>query len=135
MKKTYAMTLILVLFLLQGCVSSFSISPEARIEKRVHALMQAKLDRNWLKVYTFFDQNYKNKIPKTVFESPKKVKFLSYTIVKLKLNPTGTEAEVLVKSDMDVNDFTIKDAPDLQKWILENGNWFFAAKPTIGFTD
>jgi len=93
------------------------------------------MEGNWIKVYSFFDQNYKSKIADTLFKSPKKVKFLKYTIEKLEVSPDGDKAEVIIKSDIEVNDFLIKNTFDNQKWIFENGNWFHSAKPVIGFTD
>ena len=63
-----------------------------------------------------FIPNHKN-YPKTVY-------FTAYTIDAIDIQPSGKDALVKLKYDINMKGFDFKNNPETQKWIQENGNWY-----------
>lgn len=133
--KKPALELTLLIFsvtlIISGCIDGGD--PVKKIEKRVNALMTAKVNGNWQEVYPFFDANYKSKIPESRFQRPRSIKILEYSIDSIQLGPEKKSANVLVIYSMMIQTgATVDNIKDKQSWILENGEWVLAAEPTFG---
>lgn len=135
--KKYILSVLLLctVILFYSCDAFKTTSPEDKLKERINLLMTAKINGEWDKAYDFFDTNFKNKIQKKTFATPKKIIFLSYNIASLKMDASQKMADVLIKSSVEISGYTLKDAPENQHWIIENKKWFLAAKPITGFID
>ncbi len=98
--------------------------------------MTSKVKGDWNRAYTFYDKKYRNKISKERFVGPQKIQVLNYNIESIQMNPDSTKAKVLVRYSM-ILSFGIKvdKAKDVQNWIIEDGNWYLAAKPVLHLAD
>lgn len=130
-------SLFVMVFFVVGCgsVSNSKKDPLVEVEKRIHALMTAKVNGEWEKVYDFYDSNFKKSITKKVFAGPNKADFTAYQIEYIKLNPSGKSLDALVKSDMTSGTFDLKGVSEKQHWIMEDGQWVLVVKPVKGFID
>ncbi len=97
--------------------------------------MTAKINGEWDKVYQYFDSNFKSKITKKSFDSPNKAIFKSYFIEYIKVDPSGEWVDALVKADMTVKTYDLKNVPEKQHWILEQGEWVIVVNPSGNFID
>ena len=113
-----------------GCATS--TTPEQDLEKRVHAYMTAKVEGDWQLVYTFYDENFKSQVPKSYFSTTRDAQFPDYSIESIQMDPSGKKAVVQVKHSMTVGGLALEDITDTQNWVLENKDWFLAAKPVAG---
>lgn len=130
MKKTIILLALMIAFIHQGCSSTAEL--KSNLEKRVDALMTAKVKGDWTLVYTFFDEKFRAKTPKSLFETPKDVQFSDYQIEEIQMDPSNKKALVRIKHSMSVGGLTVDNVIDNQEWIVENKDWFLAAKPVIG---
>jgi hypothetical protein len=130
MKKIIVLLTLLAAFIYQGCAPTPELKSD--LEKRVNALMTAKVNGDWALVYTFFDENFRAKTPKSLFETPKDVQFSDYQIEEIQMDPSGKKALVRIKHSMGVGGLTVDNIIDKQDWIVENNDWFLAAKPILG---
>lgn len=115
----------IALLLLAGCATLQEKKHSQSLEKRVSEYMQAQIDRKWDKVYTFFDSSYRKTVSQESFaQTPRNIAFKAFKVEEIKVSPSENQATVKVKIDIEFQSFTFPDAPQTQKWIKENGNWF-----------
>jgi len=133
----YATLLLIIFFAFPGCTSLTmgNKDPKVIIQKNIDSLMTAKINAEWDKVYDFFDSNFKKVTKKESFAHPNKDIFKSYHIEYIKVDPSGMQADALVKADMNVRSFDLKDVPEKQHWIIEKGKWVIVVKPGSNFID
>jgi len=110
-------------------------SPEETLKERINLLMTSKLNGDWATVYDLYNTNFKNKISKKSFNRSKNMTFISYRIESLEMDTSKKMADAVVKSEIETGGYTLKDVPENQHWIIENGEWFLAVKPVTGFID
>jgi len=121
----------LVVILAIGCASfPQQISKEESLRKRIDTLMQAKINGKWDIVYDHYDSSYRKTLPREQFANrSRSMQFKNFSIETIEILPSGKEAKVKVKSDISLQGFDFKGAPENQQWIEENGQWFLKVKP------
>ena len=134
MKKQLTTWIILTcVFLLAStltCSATEQQSQDELLRKRVEELMQAKADGKWDVVYGLYNANFRNAVPGNSFANkPRTMRFKSFTIEKLEILPSGTEAVVEVKSNVEMQGFEFKGALNKQHWIKEGEQWFQKVRP------
>ncbi|MCU0598039.1 MAG: hypothetical protein MUE70_02135 [Desulfobacterales bacterium] len=126
-QKSRMLTLSVMLLTIWICSCStlpFGSSEEA-LRKRVEGMMNAKINDNWEEVYAYLDPVYRNKTPeKTFINFNREMAFKKYSIVSIEIQPSGTEAIVKVKQDLNVKIFDFKDQLDTQNWIKDGFTWY-----------
>ncbi len=133
--RTGIIACFIIAFFLQSCASLTPApkDPAAALNSRVTALMDAKVNKDLNKVYTFFTSDYKKQVTEKVFTNPskKRTETLSYAIDKINIEPSGEKAVVSVTSTIRMNGYTFKGAKDTQQWILDKNIWSLSAKPSV----
>ncbi|MBI5557279.1 MAG: hypothetical protein HY885_06540 [Deltaproteobacteria bacterium] len=122
---------ILIITLLPGCATLqlAAGNPEEALRARVTELSQAKTEDDWGKVYDLYDAKYRAQISRDDFIRRKhSISFITSTIDQVKILPSGTEAEVMVKYDVLMMGFVFKDSPTMQYWVKEKGKWYIQMK-------
>lgn len=128
MKKQ--LTILTFVFLLASALTCSEQSQDELLRKRVEELMQAKADGKWDVVHGLYDANFRKSVSESSFANqPRKMRFKSFTIEKLEILPSGTEAVVEVKSNVEMQGFEFKGAVNKQHWIKEGEQWFQKVKP------
>ncbi len=124
MKQRFS-ALCLVLVLLSGCASVSRNVTEDSLKKRVDGYMQATVSEKWEKVYTYFcsEHQAKESLEKFV-NKPRNVKIKKYIIENSAILPSGNEADVKLKFEIEFQGYTFQDAPQTQRWIREKGDWY-----------
>ena len=113
-----------------GPLTAAEKDPEAEIHERVEQLMKAKVSDDWETVYNLYNNAYRESITKTNFlRKPRNMVYKEFEIDGIDVLPTGTEANVTVKSGFMIQGYEIKDAPEKQKWVKEEGQWFQKVNP------
>ncbi|HID97216.1 MAG TPA: hypothetical protein EYP57_03375 [Thermodesulfobacteriaceae bacterium] len=123
---------ILAVLILSACNPGRSTSPEelrARLEDRVARYLEVRSAGNTEKEYEFFQSEYRKEVPRELFVSRKNVQYRNIRLEKIEYQQGEQEARVILKADVKIMGFEMKDAPVRQRWVLEDGLWFIAAKP------
>ena len=130
MKKNSNRKILFVLFIViislasTACAALKSKPPEEALKERVQGMMQAKINKDWGSVYTYFDESFQKRESKEVFSNKiGGIIFKAYTIESIEILPTGKDATVKIKSDIQTNGFDFKGTPETQHWIMEEGEW------------
>jgi len=130
MKRNSNRKILFVLFIViislasTACAALKSKPPEEALRERVQGMMQAKNNKDWGTVYTYLDESFQKRESKEVFS--KKIEsmiFKAYTIEKIEILPSGKEATVKIKSDIQTKGFDFKGTPSTQHWIMEGREW------------
>jgi hypothetical protein len=128
--KDHPILIVVLLILLTGCAALPHPSPEESLRARVEGLMQAKVDGKWDVVYGFFESSFRKTMSKEKYSNvPRGISFENFTIETIEILSSGKEATVNVKSDISMQGFTFKGAPEKQRWVKEGRQWFLKAKP------
>jgi len=107
-----------------ACASLKNKAPEEALKERVQGMMQAKINKDWATVYTYFDESFQKRESKEVFSKKiESILFKTYTIEKIEISPSGKEATVKIKNDIQTKGFDFKGTPETQHWIMEGGEW------------
>ncbi|MDA8405180.1 MAG: hypothetical protein M0Z56_13440 [Desulfobacteraceae bacterium] len=107
-----------------ACAVLQSKAPEEALRERVQGMMQAKINKDWGAVYTYFDESFQKRESKEVFSKKiGEIIFKTYTIESIEILPTGKDATVKIKSDIQAKGFDFKGTPETQHWIMEGGEW------------
>jgi hypothetical protein len=125
-RYSFVAILLFALFL-PGCATLqlADVNPEEALRARAAELSQAKTDNDWGKVYDLYDSKYRAQVSREDFIRRKHtIDFISSVIDQVKILPSGTEAEVMVKYDVLMMGFVFKDSPAIQYWVKENGKWY-----------
>ncbi len=128
--KLFSLVLIIVFAGLSACSTFQRKPPQEALKERVEGLMEAKVNNNWTKVYTFYDPNFKKTTTQEGFAGMNRgVSFSNFSIESIDIAPSGTEATVKVKYDVSMKGFDFKGTPEIQKWIKEGSHWYLHIKP------
>jgi hypothetical protein len=121
---------ILMAFTLTAC-STFPHRPaDQAVRIRVEGLMTAKLNKDWAKAYTFFDESYQKAVSENQFiRKIEKIELKAFTIKSITVEPDGDMATVKVKSDVSIGGFDFKANTETQHWIRQGGEWFLQVPP------
>lgn len=110
---------------LHAC-STFTLKPaQDVIRDRVQGLMNAKINNDWAKVYDFLSPSYKKTISKDNFARINRgVYFTKYAIDSIEVQPSGTEAKVVLTYDANMKGFDFNNNKETQTWIKSGWNWY-----------
>ena len=123
--KRYVAIFFLIVIFCSGCTHPSQHIPEDSLKNRVEERMQAVMSGKWDVVYTYFDSKYRKAVPEGKFvHKPRNVKFKKYTIETLTILPSGKEADVRLKLDIQFQGYTFPDAPKKQHWVREKNEWY-----------
>ena len=125
-----------LIFSLGGCATLSFTPPEEKVQERVAAYMQARVDERWGDVYEFLDSGYKEAVSRDQFLGMSSaMDFLAFTIESIDVAPSEEEATAAVKVDVEVKGFTFHDTPEKQTWVKEGRKWYIKvpAKPKTPF--
>ena len=87
--------------------------------------MQARIDGEWNKVYTFFDSSYRKTVSRESFvHTQRNILFKAFKVKEINVSPSENQATVKVRIDIALQGVTFPDAPQTQYWIKESGEWF-----------
>ena len=87
--------------------------------------MQAQIDRNWDRTYSYFDTASREKTPRESYVNrPRSMSFRNYEIKEIAANPQGDRATVKVAIGITMMGHNFDGAPQKQTWVKENGGWF-----------
>lgn len=115
----------LMAILLAGCAGLTPEPKQESLDERVKNYMQAQIDKDWAKVYSFFHSSYREKMSKEQFTGMvRKLSYKSFTIEGIDMLPSGQEAQVKVRIDLSFMGYVFPRAPQKQNWAKENGGWF-----------
>jgi len=107
-----------------ACAALRSKAPDEALRERVQGMMQAKINKDWGTVYTYFDESFQKRESKEAFSNKiGSMIFKAYTIEKIEILPSGKEATVKIKGDIQAKGFDFKGTPSTQHWIMEGGEW------------
>lgn len=125
-KKAFSMlSLVMVLCSLAACRSMPAKPAGEVLRERVDGYMQAKIAKDWEKVYDFFLPADMGDLSKEAFaERKRKVEVLRYTIQSVEIDDSGTDATVRVQYAVNVRSFEFKGLVDTQHWQLQDGQWY-----------
>ena len=126
---------VLLFVMAAGCAALFPPPSRDALAERVKQYMQAQMDEKWDHTYAFFDAATREKTPREQYVARTrkgKVSFSGFEIEEITVLPSGTEATVKVRIDISVMGFNFKRAPQTQKWVVENGEWFVNSEPQKG---
>lgn len=91
----------LMAILLAGCAGLTPEPKQESLDERVKNYMQAQIDKDWAKVYSFFHSSYREKMSKEQFTGMvRKLSYKSFTIEGIDMLPSGQEAQVKVRIDL-----------------------------------
>jgi hypothetical protein len=125
-ERTLWAAVCLIVILVAGCAA---LSPQSTkqetLEERVKNSMQAQIDRKWDQAYSFFDASSREKTSRESYVNrPRKLSFKKYEIKEITVLPPGNRATVKVTYDISMMGYEFKGAPQTQRWVKENGEWF-----------
>jgi hypothetical protein len=128
---TVKMFLILILAatIMNACSLMHRKPPEELLRERVNEMMNARVDLDWGKVYTYFDASYRKSESKESFLNLQRGAYTTaFTIEAIDVQPSGNEALVKMKCDLNMKGFDLKDNSETQNWINEDGQWYLKMK-------
>jgi len=100
--------------------------PEQALQSRVTGMMTARVDKNWAELYKFLEPGYKKRVSKESFVGIQRDIFYSnFSVESLTIAPSGKEAVVMVKYDMEVMSFDVPDHRETQNWMKTGFQWYY----------
>jgi len=113
-----------------ACQLMHRVPPEEAIRKRAGEFMNAKVNKDWTKAFTYFDSDYHEMITSRQFERKmSKIEVKAFTIKSITIDPSGEKVTVVVKVDGDMQGFKFKGNPETQTWIEEGSSWYIHVPP------
>ena len=123
-KILFVLFIVIISLASTACAALKSKAPDEALRERVQGMMQAKINKDWGAVYTYFDESFQKRESKEVFSKKiGEIIFKTYTIESIEILPTGKDATVKIKSDIQAKGFDFKGTPETQHWIMEGGEW------------
>lgn len=127
-----AATACLIVVLFTGCAALSSlIKKQETLEERVKGYMQAQIDKEWDRAYSFFDSASRKEVPRgTYLNQPRKLSYTGFRIEEITVLPSGDQATVRVRIDLLFMGYEFKGdkgGPERQEWVKEKGAWFVKA--------
>jgi hypothetical protein len=116
----------LMLILLAGCtaLSSATVKQET-LEERVNHYMQAQMDGKWDRAYSFFDSSSRERETRESYVNrTRKLSNRGFSVVEIKMLPSGDQATVKVKTDVQYMGYKFEGVSQTQNWVREGGEWF-----------
>jgi hypothetical protein len=119
-----------------GACSTFPFKPaEEVLHSRVDGLMKAKVSNEWGEIYEYYCSSYKDVMSRDKFlirNGSRMSSAIRYEIESIEINPSGDEATVKVKSDVDIIGIEFKGIIMTQTWLKEGWDWYLYVdnKPT-----
>jgi hypothetical protein len=115
---------------LAGCANILVREESDVLRLRVEKLLNAKVARDWGTVYELLDPAFRQKVSKIAFlNRPRNIVFKGFKIKDLQLLPSGKEAKVNVIYTISMRGFVFKNAPEVQRWVQTEGNWYLKMIP------
>lgn len=119
----------LIAVLLPACASFSFKPPEAALRDRVNAYMTAKVNNDWRAVYRYLSPAYRETVSENDFAAKvRKIRFLSYSIESIQMLPSGAEATVELKYNINMQDFVFENNKTKETWIKKGGKWYLEMK-------
>ena len=123
MKKRVVSVLFLTCIFVSACATAPVQHPETGLQDSVGQFMQAQVDGDWEKAYSYYDDSTRKRIPKEKYVTqPRKLFYKNYRIENIDLKGDD-RAEVFVKIDISFQGHDFKDAPQKQEWIRKGDKW------------
>jgi uncharacterized protein YchJ len=126
---------IAVLMLISSCQSLPFRAPEQNLTDRVASMMTERVSQDWASVYAYLDPSYKKKVDKQEFVSmDRNIEYGNFEIKSVNVDETGRKAAVVVRYDMSMMSFDIKNHLETQDWLKIGGRWYYKMKtdPLMG---
>jgi hypothetical protein len=120
-----------MLILSAGC-AALSPAKQETLEERVKNYMQAQMDGQWDRAYSFFDSSFRERIPRESYVAANRAKKMFYkesAIEEIKILPSGDQAMVKVRIDISTMGYDFKGVSRTQNWVKERGEWFVKSEP------
>jgi hypothetical protein len=133
-KNSFRVLSILVVFIiamsmLNACSMMHRKPPEEVLRERVNEMMSARINNDWGKVYTYLDSSYRKNESKDSFLNKKRgANTTAFTIDQIDIKPSGADATVKLKNDLNMKGFDLKNNLETQNWIKEGGEWYLQIK-------
>ena len=134
-KILFVLFIVIISLASTACAALKSKAPDEALRERVQGMMQAKINKDWGAVYTYFDESFQKRESKEVFSNKiGGMVFKAYSIEKIEILPSGKEASVKIKSDIQAKGFNFKGTPETQHWIMEEREWRLQVpvRPDVG---
>ena len=123
------LVLIMAAAIMNACSLMHREPPEEALRERVDAMMNARINNDWEKVYTYLDSSYRKNESKDSFLNKKRdANTTTFTIDQIDIQPSGAEATVKLKNDLNMKGFDLKNNLETQNWIKEDGQWYLQVK-------
>ncbi len=127
MQKHWMLVLLMILMMLgmSSCATFPFRSSEEALRSRVEEMMNARMDDDWEKVYTYLDPAYQRRISKKDFMNIRReMDYTRYSIESIEIGPSGNDAVVKVRQDVNVKIFDFKNQSETQNWIKDGWTWY-----------
>jgi len=112
-------------------ISAASNNSKAALKNRTIALMDARVNQDYKKVYSLFCSDFRNAIDLSRYSSSKKVNTIAYKIESIEIDPSQENATVTLKNTIKINGNEYEGVQNIQKWIFENDEWYLYVKPIL----
>jgi hypothetical protein len=125
----FLFVIIITATLLNACATLQLKAPDEVLRERAEGLMNAKMNNDWGEVYEYFDSSYrKSKSKENFVKINREMHLLKYAIDSIEIDPSGEEATVKVRYDVNLKIFEFNDILDTQQWIKQGSNWYIQIK-------
>ena len=130
LKVFWQVLFLIVICFIWGCQTfSFHRPDEKVLENRTAEMMAARVTQNWGTVYDYLTPDYKQTISKQGFQNmPRNIFYRNFSLESIRIDPTGDKAKVVVKYDMTMMGYEVKNHRETQNWIKKGGKWYFVAE-------
>jgi len=132
-RRVFQLFLLLIFIgsVLTACQTLPFKSNGASLKQRVKGMMEAKINQDWGRFYSYLEPAFKEKVSKKDFVNKKRgVRFTGFSIKSIQIKPSGKEAVVEVLFDMTIKSYSFTDQEDSQVWVKKKRNWYMAHQPT-----
>jgi hypothetical protein len=127
------LVLIVAATTMNACSLMHHKPPEEALRKRVNEMMNARIGLDWDKVYSYFDSSYRKNESKESFLNKQRGAYTTaFTIEAIEIQPSGNDALVKMKYDLNMKGFDFKNNSETQNWIKEDGQWYLKIKTDRG---
>lgn len=122
--KCFLVIILLVMF--YSCGAIRPAPNEDKLHARAEKLWEAKVEDDWSTIYEMTVESFREKVEPKKFARAPLLDVKSYSIKKVKVDPP--EGEVTVDFQFTHMGFEF-DNITKEKWLWENGEWFWNIKP------
>ena len=105
----------------------------ASLQTRVASFWDTKVQKDWNRTYNYFCKNYQDKTQREDFVKSSNLDIIAFEVISTNMFDSGRKAMVLVKFDVEVMGFKIKDIQLEEEWIHEERTWCVCPKSNHGF--